>query len=431
MRYSRLPLIALLLAAGLAGAQADAPLVHCYCSEGEFGCLSAFWYDVSAGSYPVVEFVVGTNDLDSSNYLYVATPSGWHFAIEPIGMSHACGLFALHGQLSQGPCYSLTAGRVRWWTDDPTCAIEFYTFGFQHNWRAEDVGWTLVTRRPGDPPEWNTFSEFWDSPVGLGEGPLHGPYAPPAPCSSNADCAPGDYCAKHRGDCDGDGFCLPRPIVCPPLWEPVCGCNGTTYSNACVAAVAGVNVDFSWACDAGDLDHDGDVDIHDFASYEGCVFGPDAGIPLPCADADLDFNLDVDCRDFQGFQVTYNTPPPQAPPQLVGYGDSGCLSYPLGRDACGEDEFVLTVAGGTLDILHRNAYYNCCPDDIVVTLDAQEPTLNLTETAIVTLPCWCMCCYDVWSSVTGLLPGSYTVSYCWFDEDSGVTECHTEVIAVP
>jgi len=33
------------------------------------------------------------------------------------------------------------------------------------------------------------------------------------------------------------------PQLCPAVFEPVCGCNGQTFSNACSAASAGINVD--------------------------------------------------------------------------------------------------------------------------------------------------------------------------------------------
>ncbi|MFG0251965.1 MAG: hypothetical protein ACF8NJ_03730, partial [Phycisphaerales bacterium JB038] len=61
----------------------------------------------------------------------------------------------------------------------PNLAVEFFTFGYNHTWTPEDVGYDLVTRRPGDPPDWYTFHEFWDAPLGIGNGPLHGPYGPP------------------------------------------------------------------------------------------------------------------------------------------------------------------------------------------------------------------------------------------------------------
>lgn len=56
-------------------------------------------------------------------------------------------------------------------------------------------------------------------------------------------CAAGNLCKRPNGVCgDVAGTCTPIPTNCPAIVEPVCGCNGTTYSNACVAETAGVTV---------------------------------------------------------------------------------------------------------------------------------------------------------------------------------------------
>ena len=105
-------------------------------------------------------------------------PTGWSFAVEQVGMHHAHGVFTPHGELSPGPCWCLTAGSVHWWTDDPAYAVEFFTFGFDHEWAPEDAGWDLLTRREGPPPEYYEFHEDWEFIVGVYYGPLHGPSTP-------------------------------------------------------------------------------------------------------------------------------------------------------------------------------------------------------------------------------------------------------------
>ncbi|HEV7506167.1 MAG TPA: Kazal-type serine protease inhibitor domain-containing protein [Thermoanaerobaculia bacterium] len=70
-------------------------------------------------------------------------------------------------------------------------------------------------------------------------------------CADNKQCKGKQYCAKSVGDCKGKGKCTAQPDVCTDEFKPVCGCNGKTYSNACFAAAAGVNVAAEGACKTG------------------------------------------------------------------------------------------------------------------------------------------------------------------------------------
>lgn len=65
------------------------------------------------------------------------------------------------------------------------------------------------------------------------------------------ECGNGLYCSMDAGRCtvaDDAGVCRKKPEVCTEQYEPVCGCDGKTYGNACQAEMAGAKLNKPGAC---------------------------------------------------------------------------------------------------------------------------------------------------------------------------------------
>jgi hypothetical protein len=60
----------------------------------------------------------------------------------------------------------------------------------------------------------------------------------PQSCSNDSDCAQEQFC-DTTPSCPGEGVigvCKSKPQICTMDYQPVMGCNGKQYSNACAAA---------------------------------------------------------------------------------------------------------------------------------------------------------------------------------------------------
>jgi heat shock protein HslJ len=96
-------------------------------------------------------------------------------------------------------------------------------------------------------------------------------------CITNDDCLTGLFCEKNVDDCEGLGTCAVIPDACDLNYQPVCGCDGNTYSNACDAASSSVNVLREGTCDAvlcTDLECGPALGMPNYTCSDGTIGGP-------------------------------------------------------------------------------------------------------------------------------------------------------------
>jgi len=84
--------------------------------------------------------------------------------------------------------------------------------------------------------------------------------------------------------------------------------------------------------------------------------------------------------------------------------DLDCISYIYGNDS-------------VLYLRHINAGFNCCPDSFTATFAISEANIVIDEMEVVSMPCLCLCLFDLDYRINGLPPGVYTLRvnepYLW------------------
>jgi hypothetical protein len=203
-------------------------------------------------------------------------------------------------------------------------------------------------------------------------------------------CEEGDFCNFEPdplcGATDAGGVCEERPEACTEEFEPVCGCDDRTYSNACDAHRQGVSVKRQGLCSRLECTQAGGrTELSDGASTPECNDGEASWLIESGGDESALCCLDEEvageaCGGASGATCgndEFCNSDPAA-------GGSGCEDMAEGNSGvCDERPVVCTREFYPVCGCDRKSYGNACTAEAMGVSILHEGTCTVTDCAFV------------------------------------------------